>query len=90
MMMKYSCLVLLLIMAILGMALAEPYHVCLRPDDLLFGGWKATKVDYSIGTVVTFYCLPGYNLVGNQRVICATDGSHSFWVGNTPKCIPHG
>jgi len=88
--MKYSGLVLLFVMAILNMVLADSHGVCLKPTGPLFGGWKATKKSFKAGSVVTFYCLPGYNLVGNQRAICATDGLYFFWVGNTPKCIPHG
>lgn len=87
-MMNHSGLIVLFVMVLLSVVLAEPH--CLRPANLQFGGWYASKQGYSIGTVVTYHCLPGYNLVGSRTTICATDRAHAFWVGSPPRCVRHG
>lgn len=86
--MKYTGLVLLLIMVMLSEVLA--YSRCLKPDPLQFGGWRTSKRSYSVGTVVTFYCLPGYDLVGSKAIVCVTNRFRTFWVGRAPTCKRRG
>ena len=85
--MKYS-LVILLIMVSLTTVLAESR--CLKPISPQHGGWRASKQSFIVGTVVTYYCLPGYTLVGSKTAVCATDLFHSFWVCDTPRCVHRG
>ena len=87
--MKYSGLIVLLVVVTIPMVSANSPR-CLRPNSLQHGGWQATTHDFSVSTLVTFYCLHGYNLVGSQRAVCAVDGLHAYWVGQTPICVPHG
>lgn len=87
-MMKHSDLVLLFIMVSLTTVLAESR--CLKPTSPQFGGWRASKQSFTVGTVVTYYCLPGYTLVGSKTAVCATDLFHAFWVGDIPRCVHHG
>ena len=65
--MKHSSI--LLVVVYLTTALAESR--CLKPTSPQFGGWHASKQSFSVGTVVTYYCLPGYTLVWQQdRRLC--------------------
>ncbi|XP_061904057.1 seizure protein 6-like isoform X3 [Entelurus aequoreus] len=47
-------------------------------------GWKSTShPDLIHGTVVTYQCYPGYELVGSEILMCQWDLS---WSGDVPKC----
>ena len=42
-----------------------------------------TFPDYSVGTMATYMCEDGYNLVGNMVRVCQSDGTFS---GTDPVC----
>ncbi|XP_020789155.1 seizure protein 6 homolog [Boleophthalmus pectinirostris] len=47
-------------------------------------GWKSTShPDLIHGTVVTYQCYPGYELVGSEILMCQWDLT---WSGDVPKC----
>ncbi|XP_047463765.1 seizure protein 6 homolog isoform X2 [Mugil cephalus] len=47
-------------------------------------GWKSTShPDLIHGTVITYQCYPGYELVGSEILMCQWDLS---WSGDVPKC----
>ncbi|XP_069002918.1 seizure protein 6 homolog isoform X1 [Embiotoca jacksoni] len=47
-------------------------------------GWKSTShPDLIHGTVVTYQCYPGFELVGSEILMCQWDLS---WSGDVPKC----
>uniref|UniRef100_A0A8C6UC93 Seizure related 6 homolog a n=1 Tax=Neogobius melanostomus TaxID=47308 RepID=A0A8C6UC93_9GOBI len=47
-------------------------------------GWKSTShPDLIQGTVVTYQCYPGYELVGSEILMCQWD---LMWSGDVPKC----
>lgn len=86
--MKQGGIVVLVALLMLSMVMANPH--CLKPVSPRFGGWHSTKSVFTVGTVVTFHCLPGYSLVGSQTAICSVGTVHAFWVGGTPRCVRHG
>uniref|UniRef100_A0A8C5H6R1 Seizure protein 6-like n=1 Tax=Gouania willdenowi TaxID=441366 RepID=A0A8C5H6R1_GOUWI len=50
----------------------------------IVNGWKSTShPDLIHGTVVTYQCYPGYELVGSEILMCQWDLS---WSGDVPKC----
>ena len=87
--MKQSGLAVLLVMVSMTSSMVHGLH-CLRPVSPRFGGWHSTRDAFGVGTVVTFYCSSGYNLVGSRTAICAVSGARAFWIGGTPRCIRHG
>uniref|UniRef100_A0A4W6F7T9 Seizure related 6 homolog n=1 Tax=Lates calcarifer TaxID=8187 RepID=A0A4W6F7T9_LATCA len=47
-------------------------------------GWKSTShPDLIHGTVVTYQCYPGYELIGSEILMCQWDLT---WSGDVPKC----
>ncbi|XP_074528792.1 seizure protein 6 homolog isoform X2 [Halichoeres trimaculatus] len=47
-------------------------------------GWKSTShPDLIHGTVITYQCYPGYELVGSEILMCQWDLS---WSGDVPRC----
>uniref|UniRef100_A0A8C3B0H0 Seizure related 6 homolog n=1 Tax=Cyclopterus lumpus TaxID=8103 RepID=A0A8C3B0H0_CYCLU len=47
-------------------------------------GWKSTShPDLIHGTVITYQCYPGYELVGSEILMCQWDLT---WSGDVPKC----
>lgn len=47
-------------------------------------GWKSTShPDLIHGTVVTYQCYPGFELVGSEILMCQWDLS---WSGDVPRC----
>ena len=87
--MKQSGLVVLLVMVGMASSMIHGPH-CLRPVNPRFGGWHSTSDAFGVGTVVTFNCLSGYDLVGSRTAICAISGARAFWIGGTPRCVRHG
>lgn len=47
-------------------------------------GWKSTShPDLIQGTVITYQCYPGFELVGSEILMCQWDLT---WSGDVPKC----
>lgn len=47
-------------------------------------GWKSTShPDLIHGTVITYQCYPGYELVGSEILMCQWDLT---WSGDVPRC----
>ena len=42
---------------------------------------------YGFGEVVTVYCRQGFDLVGNERLVCSQNRN---WHGQIPRCISKG
>ena len=42
---------------------------------------------YNVGSVVSYECNSGYELVGSSTIICSFDG---FWTGSVPSCVTSG
>uniref|UniRef100_A0A6J0V9U2 Sushi domain-containing protein n=1 Tax=Pogona vitticeps TaxID=103695 RepID=A0A6J0V9U2_9SAUR len=40
----------------------------------------------SLGSVITYWCIEGYQLVGNGKLICLLKGSLSYWSHSPPHC----
>ena len=40
---------------------------------------------YTYGQTVTPYCPDGYEIIGDQDLVCTDMGT---WYGNMPECIP--
>lgn len=50
----------------------------------IVNGWKSTShPDLIHGTVVTYQCYPGFELVGSELLMCQWDLT---WSGDLPKC----
>ncbi|KAM4620322.1 seizure protein 6 homolog [Polymixia lowei] len=48
-------------------------------------GWKSTShPDLIHGTVITYQCYPGYELVGSEILMCQWDLT---WSGDVPRCV---
>ena len=63
---------------------------CPKPVNPRFGGWWGTTSSYTVGSTVTYYCLPGYRMVGNARTTCVNNGLLTFWTGRVPSCVRLG
>uniref|UniRef100_A0A7N6AF09 Seizure related 6 homolog a n=1 Tax=Anabas testudineus TaxID=64144 RepID=A0A7N6AF09_ANATE len=50
----------------------------------IINGWKSTShPDLIHGTVITYQCYPGYELVGSEILMCQWDLT---WSGDVPRC----
>lgn len=87
--MNHKGLVLPFITVLFSVVLAQQPH-CSSPVKPRHGGFHTTKQDFSVDTVVAFYCSPGYSLVGVRTIICVNGGFHAYWTGETPKCVRQG
>uniref|UniRef100_A0A4W3I892 Sushi domain-containing protein n=1 Tax=Callorhinchus milii TaxID=7868 RepID=A0A4W3I892_CALMI len=38
------------------------------------------------GTKISFRCLPAYQLVGNEKILCVAKGNSTDWTGTFPEC----
>jgi len=85
-----KCAILLLALYTVTVVNAAGVLFCLRPVGPRHGSWRATQGSYSVGTVVTYYCLPGYRLVGNTKATCVNNRLRTFWTGRTPSCVHTG
>ena len=43
--------------------------------------------DTTVGSVASYSCDDGYDLVGDMMRVCQSDG---MWSGDDPQCIPVG
>ncbi|XP_038676953.1 sushi, von Willebrand factor type A, EGF and pentraxin domain-containing protein 1-like [Scyliorhinus canicula] len=57
----------------------EP-KTCGNPGELLNGYYEAESVLF--GSTATFYCIPGYKMMGSSKRICDVHG----WTGQVPQC----
>ncbi|PIK33679.1 hypothetical protein BSL78_29505 [Apostichopus japonicus] len=56
---------------------------CGHPPNII-NGYIMTK-DHTYGSLLTYGCVPGYNLVSHGKLRCAVDRS---WKGDVPSCEP--
>lgn len=62
--------------------------LCPRPPPLMDGSWEANVPQvhggpFQVGRKITFSCLSGFVLEGNQMIECLTN---STWSGSVPVC----
>ena len=46
-------------------------------------GLVDTEMGTTFGSIATYYCLPGYDLIGTRNRVCGVSGE---WEGSPPFC----
>ena len=59
---------------------------CPDPGTPLHGTRMCTTATHAYGSICSFHCDHGFQLVGNDRIICRADSGATSWSGITPIC----
>lgn len=59
---------------------------CPDPGTPLHGTRLCTTATHAYGSICSFACSPGYQLLGNSRLICRANGDNTDWSSPTPMC----
>ena len=83
---QVSTLCVAAIFAAFAISVAQATY-CSAPPSLPHGRHDGgAHRGFRVGHVITYRCLAGYRLVGDEQLTCRYGGRYVFWKGSLPRC----